>query len=81
MSQLPVNRCTDDDCINYRQPTDRGCKCHKTSEQMLSDELARLREINAETLVALQALYYAGIADFKLRSKAKVAIDRAGGQL
>ena len=37
-SQIPVHRCATDECPNKGQRTDRACKCHKTSEQVLLEQ-------------------------------------------
>jgi hypothetical protein len=44
---MSLHRCTDADCPHVGQRTDRGCLCHKTDEQVLTeqrDELLRLVE-------------------------------------
>lgn len=37
------HRCTEQECPHIGQRSDRGCGCHKTREQMLEDEVVRLR--------------------------------------
>lgn len=38
------HRCTTADCPFLGQFTDRGCKCHKTPEQLRDEEIVALRE-------------------------------------
>lgn len=35
MSGAPIHRCATAYCPAYSQATDRSCKCHQTSEQIL----------------------------------------------
>jgi hypothetical protein len=38
------HRCQDSDCVYIGQPTSpNACKCHKTAEQMMRDEIDRLQ--------------------------------------
>lgn len=47
--------CTTADCPLIGQRTDRGCKCHKTPEQMMQAEIDTLRERRDDLLRANNA--------------------------
>lgn len=48
MTDLPIHSCTERECPYFGQPTNGGCLCHKTTEQMLVEQrdalLAALNE-------------------------------------
>lgn len=37
-----LHRCTEAQCPHFGQRTDRGCKCHRTDEQVLRDALEQI---------------------------------------
>lgn len=59
MTVIPRHRCEEAACTYFGQPTDRGCACHKTVEQMLveqRDELLAALKAAAECLIVMEEM-------------------------
>ena len=57
---MTPHKCEDPECIYLGQPTSPSCKCHRTSDQMMTDRIealeAALREIAGTSYMQDQAL-------------------------